>query len=323
MTSTYDVAIIGGGPAGSTCARTLVAGGARVRRDRSSEVPAREAVRGLVVAGDLGRAAALARRVSARAVAVERCHVRYPAKDHAIPCTRLVHPSFRARRLPAAAARAPSCISESTSSRSNATIDGGLVPIGGRCSRALSHRCGRHALSGRAVARTGSAAPRRSACRSSSCRPILRRSRARESAATASPSSCCSTTSAATDGTCPSPTGSTSAAARSTRATCAPPGSTTHEYLQRARPRAAEAAEPELEHVKGHSYYLFDLDAPRDARSRDDARGAFLVGDCARPRASGDGRRHPAGGVSGRCAAEAILANDAAGATRPGWRASR
>jgi flavin-dependent dehydrogenase len=68
-------------------------------------------------------------------------------------------------------------------------------------------------------------------------------------------------------------------------------------------------ADGELDHVKGHSYFLYDP-AHLEAASRDNA---MLVGDSL-------GLAHPitAEGIlpaalSGRCAAEAILANDAGG----------
>jgi flavin-dependent dehydrogenase len=83
---------------------------------------------------------------------------------------------------------------------------------------------------------------------------------------------------------------------------------TTHAHLRAAGHLPAEA-EAELEHVKGHSYFLYDP-AHLAAASRDDA---LLVGDSL-------GLAHPitAEGilpavVSGRCAAEAILAGDPAG----------
>jgi flavin-dependent dehydrogenase len=82
----------------------------------------------------------------------------------------------------------------------------------------------------------------------------------------------------------------------------------TRDYLQRAGHVPLEA-DPELEHVKGHSYFLYDP-AHLDTASRNNA---LLVGDSL-------GLAHPitAEGIlpaalSGRCAAEAILANDANG----------
>lgn len=82
----------------------------------------------------------------------------------------------------------------------------------------------------------------------------------------------------------------------------------TQEHLHAAGHVPAEA-EAELAHVKGHSYFLFDP-AHLAGASRD---GALLVGDAL-------GLAHPitAEGilpatVSGRCAAEAILAGDASG----------
>ena len=81
-----------------------------------------------------------------------------------------------------------------------------------------------------------------------------------------------------------------------------------HEHLREAGhvPREVDA---ELEHVKGHAYFLYDP-THLEGAARDDA---LLVGDAL-------GLAHPITGegilpatISGRCAAEAILAGDAAG----------
>src|SRR6185295_7098819 len=70
-----------------------------------------------------------------------------------------------------------------------------------------------------------------------------------------------------------------------------------------------EEVEPELDHMKGHSYFLYHP-SHLDAAERDNA---LLVGDSL-------GLAHPITGegilpaaVSGRCAAEAILAGNARG----------
>jgi len=83
--------------------------------------------------------------------------------------------------------------------------------------------------------------------------------------------------------------------------------SITHDHLRATGHLPAEA-EPQLAHLKGHSYFLFDP-VHLDGAQRDNA---FLVGDSL-------GLAHPitAEGilpatVSGRCAAEAILAGDPA-----------
>ncbi|MEJ7600827.1 MAG: NAD(P)/FAD-dependent oxidoreductase [Kofleriaceae bacterium] len=81
----------------------------------------------------------------------------------------------------------------------------------------------------------------------------------------------------------------------------------THDHL-RATGHLPSEAEPQLAHLKGHSYFLFDP-AHLDAAQRDNA---MIVGDSL-------GLAHPitAEGIlpataSGRCAAEAILAGDPA-----------
>ena len=82
----------------------------------------------------------------------------------------------------------------------------------------------------------------------------------------------------------------------------------THDYLHVVGHVPPEA-DPELDHVKGHSYFLYDP-AHLETASRNNA---LLVGDSL-------GLAHPItaegilpAAVSGRCAAEAILANDADG----------
>jgi flavin-dependent dehydrogenase len=82
---------------------------------------------------------------------------------------------------------------------------------------------------------------------------------------------------------------------------------TTHDHLSAAKHIPAEA-EPELENVKGHSYFLFDP-AHLTGAARDNA---MIIGDSL-------GLAHPVTGegilpavISGRCAAQAILAGDSA-----------
>jgi flavin-dependent dehydrogenase len=82
----YDVLVIGGGPAGSTCARVLVAGGARVAVIDRAEFP-----RVKLCAGWLSPAIwdvlELAPAAYPRGLWEWRtCHVHYRGKDHAIPC---------------------------------------------------------------------------------------------------------------------------------------------------------------------------------------------------------------------------------------------
>jgi len=85
VTSVYDVAVIGGGPAGSTCARTLVDGGARVVLIDRAEFP-----RVKLCAGWLSPAIWDALHLSPREYPRglwewSVCHVHYQGRDHAIP----------------------------------------------------------------------------------------------------------------------------------------------------------------------------------------------------------------------------------------------
>jgi len=82
----YDVLIIGGGPAGSTCARTLVAGGARVAVIDRAEFP-----RVKLCAGWLSPAIWDVLQIAPSAYPRglwewNTAHVHYRGKDHAIPC---------------------------------------------------------------------------------------------------------------------------------------------------------------------------------------------------------------------------------------------
>jgi flavin-dependent dehydrogenase len=87
MSSTYDVAVVGGGPAGSTCARALVRGGARVVLIDRARFP-----RVKLCAGWLSPAIwdvlQLSPREYPRGLWEFRvCHVHYRGRDHAIPGT--------------------------------------------------------------------------------------------------------------------------------------------------------------------------------------------------------------------------------------------
>ncbi len=86
MSEQYDVIVIGGGPAGSTCARVLVSGGARVAVIDRAEFP-----RVKLCAGWLSPAfwdaVALTPAAYPRGLwEWHTCHVHYRGKDHAIPC---------------------------------------------------------------------------------------------------------------------------------------------------------------------------------------------------------------------------------------------
>jgi flavin-dependent dehydrogenase len=86
MPEQYDVLVVGGGPAGSTCARALVAGGARVAVIDRAEFP-----RVKLCAGWLSPAIwdvlELTPSEYPRGLwEWHTCHVHYRGKDHAIPC---------------------------------------------------------------------------------------------------------------------------------------------------------------------------------------------------------------------------------------------
>ncbi len=82
---TYDVAIIGGGPAGSTCARKLVAGGARVVVIDRSTFPRVKLCAGWLSAG-IWDVLELSPRDYPRGLwEWSVCHVHYQGSDHAVP----------------------------------------------------------------------------------------------------------------------------------------------------------------------------------------------------------------------------------------------
>ena len=81
-----DVVIVGGGPAGSTCARFLVQGGLRVAVLDRAQFPRVKLCSGWLSA-PIWEALGLAPRdYPARLWEWQRCHVRYGGEDHAIPC---------------------------------------------------------------------------------------------------------------------------------------------------------------------------------------------------------------------------------------------
>ncbi|MBA2541988.1 MAG: FAD-dependent oxidoreductase [Deltaproteobacteria bacterium] len=85
MTASYDVAIVGGGPAGSTCARTLVAGGAKVVVIDRSTFPRVKLCAGWLSAG-IWDVLELAPRDYPRALWEWRhCHVHYRGKSYRVP----------------------------------------------------------------------------------------------------------------------------------------------------------------------------------------------------------------------------------------------
>lgn len=86
MPAHYDVLVVGGGPAGSTCARVLTAGGARVAVLDRADFP-----RVKLCAGWLSPAIWDVLGISPASYPRglwewHTCHVHYRGKDHAIPC---------------------------------------------------------------------------------------------------------------------------------------------------------------------------------------------------------------------------------------------
>lgn len=85
MATTYDVAVIGGGPAGSTCARALVAGGARVVVIDRATFPRVKLCAGWLSAA-IWDVLELAPRAYPRGLWEWRtCHVHYRGADHPVP----------------------------------------------------------------------------------------------------------------------------------------------------------------------------------------------------------------------------------------------
>jgi flavin-dependent dehydrogenase len=84
MSSAFDVAIVGGGPAGSTCARALVAGGARVVVIDRAKFPRVKLCAGWLSAG-FWDAVELAPHEYTRSLWPWRvCHVHFRGRDHAV-----------------------------------------------------------------------------------------------------------------------------------------------------------------------------------------------------------------------------------------------
>lgn len=83
----YDAIVIGGGPAGSTCARTLVAGGARVAVIDRAGFPRVKLCAGWLSPGIWDVLQLAPGRYPGGLWEWHTCHVHYRGKDHAFPCT--------------------------------------------------------------------------------------------------------------------------------------------------------------------------------------------------------------------------------------------
>lgn len=82
----YDVLIVGGGPAGSTCARTLVAGGARVAVIDRAEFPRVKLCGGWLSPGIWDLLGIPPTSYPHGLWEWNTCHVHYRGKDYALPC---------------------------------------------------------------------------------------------------------------------------------------------------------------------------------------------------------------------------------------------
>jgi flavin-dependent dehydrogenase len=86
MSEPYDVIVVGGGPAGSTCARTLVAGGARVAIVDRAEFP-RVKLCGGWLSRDIWDVLELTPAGYPGGLwEWHTCHVHFRGADHAVPC---------------------------------------------------------------------------------------------------------------------------------------------------------------------------------------------------------------------------------------------
>ena len=199
----YDAIIVGGGPAGSTCARFLMRGGARVAIVDRAEFPRVKLCGGWLSRADLGGAGAGAARIPGPALGVEHLPRRLPRRERASPA---------AAGSSAATSWTTSCCARSGAelhlgvSAGDIARDGdGLLDGAGLRARHVIGAGGTHCPVARLVA-----PPRRRSGRRAGARVPGRcaaRSRAPAPGATASPSCCCTTICAATPGTSPRPTG--------------------------------------------------------------------------------------------------------------------
>ncbi len=200
----YDVLVVGGGPAGSTCARFLTRGGARVALVDRADFPRVKLCGGWLSAPIWDVLELAPTEYSGGLWRWQTCHVRYGGVNHAVAVPRLLHSSLRVRRFSPAPQRRraePRHLGAGDRARQRRALGGG-----GRCGRATWSAPPAPIARSRAGTRRRVPSAR-SASRSTSFAPTRRRSRARAWGRTASPSCCCTTISAATPGTSPRPTG--------------------------------------------------------------------------------------------------------------------
>jgi menaquinone-9 beta-reductase len=307
MSEPYDVLILGGGPAGSTCARALVAGGARVAIVDRAEFP-RVKLCGGWLSPAIWDVLELTPAAYPRGLwEWHTCHVHYRGKDHAIPChgwfiRRYELDDFLLRRSGADLHLGTSVKQIERDADGLWSIGGS---IGGLRARYLVGAGGTHCPVARML---GPTRPRRAVgaqeLELQTDAAAVARARLGNDG---EPELLLFDDIGGYGWNVPKSdwinVGCGTLDATATRDAW----STTREHL-RAAGHIPPAADPQLDHMKGHSYFLFDP-IHLDAAYRDNA---FLVGDSL-------GLAHPitAEGilpatVSGRRAAEAILAGDPA-----------
>ena len=305
MERPYDAIIVGGGPSGSTCARTLVAAGAHVAVIDRAVFPRVKLCAGWVSPAIWDVLGLSPRAYSGQLWEWHTCHVRYRDRDYAIPC----HGWFIRRYE----------LDDFLLARSGAELQlgigvkqiergrDGMWSVGGLRSRILIGAAGTHCPVARRLAperpsppvgvqelelQTDAAAIAGSRIGENGEPELLLFDDVGGYGWNVPKSDWINVGCGTLD------------ANRVRDAWRA-----THDYLRSAG-HIPEAAEPALAHVKGHTYYLFDPAHLRRAAQVDaDGRGgAFLVGDAL-------GLAHPVtaegilpAAISGRHLAEAIVA---------------
>jgi flavin-dependent dehydrogenase len=297
----YDVLIIGGGPAGSTCARALVAGGARVAVIDRAEFPRVKLCAGWLSPAIWDVLAVAPARYPRGLWEWKTCHVNYRGKDYAIPC----HGWFiRRYELDDFLLRTSGAdLHLGVSVKQIERDPDGLWSIAGLRARMLVGAGGTHCPVARLL---GPARPRRAVGVQELELQVGEAQVARTRLGDNGEPELLLFDDVGGYGWNVPKSDWINVGSGTLDATAArDKWRVTHDHLRAAGHSPAEA-EARLEHVKGHSYFLFDP-VHLDAAYRDHA---FLVGDSL-------GLAHPitAEGilpatVSGRRAAEAILAGD-------------
>lgn len=302
MSTTHDVLVVGGGPAGSTCARTLATSGMRVGVIDRAEFP-----RVKLCAGWLSPAIWDVLRIAPREYPHglwewHTAHVHYKGRDHAVPC----HGWFiRRYELDDFLLRTSGAdLHLGVNAKQIERVDG-TWRIGELSAKYLVGAGGTHCPVARLLAPTR---PRRAV----GVQELELQSEAAEVARTrlgndGEPELLLFDDNSGYGWNVPKSDWLNVGCGTLDATRVRDAWSVTFDHL-RATGHLPAAAQAQLEHVKGHSYFLFDPTHLESAQ-RDNA---FLVGDSL-------GLAHPitAEGilpatVSGRCAAEAILAGDPA-----------